>query len=113
MFIKSYKRTLCKKKTSHAANSKLFVNILRVAKYLKDDKHNSFYFARIHAHVFVLGQIPVHIFAPNGGNCLCNLHNVFNQILDSLSSESVAFTEKKDKLLLKFLILDCCICDAT
>ena len=95
MFIKSYKRTLCKKKTSHAANSKLFVNILRVEKYLKDDKHNSFYFARIHAHVFVLGQIPVHIFAPNGGNCFSVTYTMFLTKFWILSVPSQSHLPKK------------------
>ena len=44
--------------TSQAENSKLLVKIFspRVAKYLKNKKHNSLYIARKYARVFVLGH---------------------------------------------------------
>ena len=57
LFIKSYQRTLKSKNLMWQTNSCLqTVFLIRIAKYLKDNKHNSLYFVQKHTHVFVLGH---------------------------------------------------------
>ena len=74
----SWEITIKNKAFQSANTSAVRINFFtRVAKYLKDDKHNNLYFARKYARIFVLGHnlvLEAHSFA--SWNRLCPQTNI-------------------------------------